>query len=383
MDILDSRTSIFSKVEKGIDQILAMAQQDITNLLMGNLTLWAQTYDNVLDSHRETTYSVIQSDFKMATQVHGILKGRVLSTEELLPLLRMFKRHKRLLETKQFFLSDTRFSFVGRVPVELVSEHYSRIPFYLMRNRQQLNDSENCLSSKDTSHLINLYSWLIPKLEELLASNGESKNFNMTIDEDRITVNGHMDTNISDSLLYLLKLLHHHKSKVGLCLGFLVEYRNQLDDITNWVKSISFPRFTFSDSLDLVETVRIILNSRTWIYELFEDYANGELDWLQLAVEFGEEKNRVHGQMEGLRLKVRQSVSIPLVDAISSSEKFLIDLYTEILEQMTKLVAYFDEVAKDVVHSFSLWYIPYVNIGSPDVLVYKLSGDEGRSLIWR
>ena len=85
--------------------------------------------------------------------------------------------------------------------------------------------------------------------------------------------------------------------------------------------------------------------------------------------------------MDSLRRKVRQSVSTPLTDAVTSCRHFLVDdLYPTAIHHLDNTLApYFDDTIKDVVRDFKVWMKPIARFDSPDgILHYQLSEEQGQ-----
>ena len=161
----------------------------------------------------------------------------------------------------------------------------------------------------------------------------------------------------------------------------LVQYGDTLSKLQTWNASLSFAQTSYSDTFDSNELLHGLSTYREWIVEVLDKYASHEYNMFDIVEIFqSEDRDNMVAEIESVRSKIQQGISIPLTAALADIESSLAAEYAAGFRHMSNLAVYFDEKTSELlepVRSMTIWREPQASLENPQPLSYHLSAEEG------
>ena len=389
---MDGKTSIFSRVEQGVGEILDMIQKDdINKVLLESLVKHIDEYDRVLKPGRDVLRNRMQEEIVVISEVlyHHDYESDAIrlmwmnrqnpnwNEHQLKNILELMKKQRNILTATSLAVNTFTHRFRVSKPYRLYPSAHLNMTARLTAKTSSGKEPDICVDNAKRLQLINLTTLYIDELETFGSKLNESTDYKSW--EPPVDINAWPDSNNQT----YVELLKSHQDDLLACIGFLTEYREELVQAKESINNTAFEApYIFSDSLrgtDVME-MRFLEESYAWLDSLYRAYAAGEKTVVDLHHDFytTDRDSEIINRMENLQQIVRLRVSVPLVDALAQYEQHLFSLYKGVLDDVERLVPYFgNRIRHELIHRLSVWRQPVARFDNPTILHLELTAEQG------
>lgn len=383
INALQESTSTYGRIEEGIDRIIEYAIEDVNVTMYGDLPKWINSYDTTLKPSRDAMYGIIVDSNKALRYLSEVLlwqsgTGQALihATFKYESLLSMFQdvsfNMKRVAMTLNDFLAY--FDSISRVdPGQFDVVNDTLLPISLVYRKNDTYFCDNTIMDllNTAGSIFGSIDYFAAKLQDELNRNNHSNTLPPVIEVISIKQ--------AERIRDYIKTYKNMSAGLVHCLS---EYETYLDTINNWLTAIKFPDFKYSDSLNTYSQTEDLEDYIRWFQTLESNYLNGTTNKFDLISQYQSEKSLgVVTNMETLRTRIQQAVSIPIKTAIADIERIMGEYYGLGLQLLLRLSGYFVDKQGEILspaRNLSLWRQPYASFDNPDILDFHLREEEGR-----
>ena len=104
-NILNDATSVFSKIEKGIRQLILMTERDQTRIVIA-LKMWIKAYDRLIGHDADHVNQLLQSDMEITSQVLQVIRMENVETQQSDWWARLFMKHNDILKMSSMVIAE-------------------------------------------------------------------------------------------------------------------------------------------------------------------------------------------------------------------------------------------------------------------------------------
>ena len=379
-DVVNKTTSVFTEIEQGMTEIIDATLADIKGSIFRNIKVWKSTYSTTLQEARDALVYIIGEEYAILNVALQTLRW----------------------DSTGLNVTDDKFSYVALQ--HILEELIRKVTVSAVSMRKFVAFHRSVMCVDDEIFKWELNEVLLPKHLVYGKSNETycTNTFFVALEEKWTIIN---DTRIllddigsyllerSENLPPLISITQHSKlaeyvdrssnfkETAELLQDCLTDYTDYLNDIEIWLSALTFPFYQYSSTVSVEEDVTLFRGYYTQFGAMVQDFTKNVIDVFELTELFQKSQFRdATIDLENVRTKIQQDLSIPTKTTLTNLENILRDYYMVALRYIVKLSDYFEEKEEDILYParyLQIWREPIVNFDNQQIMSYQKSVLEG------